>query len=279
LGQKIIGMCPDCGRSLIEYVTHACGAGSGPTPQEAAERQRRDVPVPAIKGAGRYCPEHPSYFVPDGEVCTLCREKERYSGIFVNGVDIQEAFGPPRVDNYDPRKHILLTEDNLKDMGVETLDFQPGRVREFVDKRLVEAILEEEAKVEDEIMNGNGRDGYVLETLHGVHLTGMKIGTPAEGAVWMDLEFVKAPEDDPLDPMIDLVFDDEDGGPDPVNPEHYRGGGMQAIDVIHAFDLNFNLGSVVKYVLRAGRKGPADVDLRKAIRYLEFELERQGYDR
>ena len=40
-------------------------------------------------------------------------------------------------------------------------------------------------------------------------------------------------------------------------PPHYQGAsGLQAIDVIEAFDLDFSLGNAVKYILRAGRKDP-----------------------
>lgn len=38
------------------------------------------------------------------------------------------------------------------------------------------------------------------------------------------------------------------------HPPHYQSNGMEAIDVIEAFELDFHLGNVVKYVLRAGRK-------------------------
>ena len=60
---------------------------------------------------------------------------------------------------------------------------------------------------------------------------------------------------------------------DATQPTHYQGDGMQAIDVIQAFGLSqgFNLGNVIKYTLRYTRNGNAD-DLRKAQRYLEFEL-------
>jgi len=50
--------------------------------------------------------------------------------------------------------------------------------------------------------------------------------------------------------------------------------GMQAIDVINAFDLNFNLGNVIKYTLRAGKKDDKIKDLNKAIDYLKYEIER-----
>lgn len=60
---------------------------------------------------------------------------------------------------------------------------------------------------------------------------------------------------------------------DPINPEHYKVGGLEVIDVIEAFNLGFHDGNVVKYVLRAGRKGPALEDLEKARWYLDRLIE------
>jgi len=57
------------------------------------------------------------------------------------------------------------------------------------------------------------------------------------------------------------------------NPEHY--GGKQniyeAIKVIEAWDLNFHLGNVVKYISRAGKKDKTKFkeDLEKAKWYLD----------
>lgn len=62
---------------------------------------------------------------------------------------------------------------------------------------------------------------------------------------------------------------------DPVhNPSHYQSGGIEVIDVIEAFGLGFHLGNVVKYVLRAGRKGDALEDLEKAAWYLDREIDK-----
>ena len=61
-------------------------------------------------------------------------------------------------------------------------------------------------------------------------------------------------------------------------PEHYQGrNGMSANDVIRAFKLNFALGNVVKYVLRAGRKpDESDLDdLDKALWYLRDEYKQR----
>lgn len=58
-------------------------------------------------------------------------------------------------------------------------------------------------------------------------------------------------------------------------PSHYQGT-TQPIDLINAQNLNFNLGNVVKYVCRAGKKQGEDVlsDLKKAQNYINYEIER-----
>lgn len=56
------------------------------------------------------------------------------------------------------------------------------------------------------------------------------------------------------------------------HPTHYQGKGMEALDVIEAFDLNFNLGNAVKYIVRCDHKGSKSEDLKKAIFYLTREL-------
>jgi len=62
------------------------------------------------------------------------------------------------------------------------------------------------------------------------------------------------------------------------SPPHYTGeNGMEAIDVIEAFDLGFNLGNVVKYVLRAGKKGDRTEDLKKAAWYLNREITKKRF--
>lgn len=59
---------------------------------------------------------------------------------------------------------------------------------------------------------------------------------------------------------------------------HYNSGGVEAIEVIEAFQLGFHLGNVVKYVLRAGRKGDALKDLHKAKYFLDREIARRQAD-
>lgn len=58
------------------------------------------------------------------------------------------------------------------------------------------------------------------------------------------------------------------------HPPHYTSNGMEAIDVVEAFDLGFNLGNAIKYILRAGRKDDVVTDLEKAIWYLSRQIQK-----
>ena len=58
------------------------------------------------------------------------------------------------------------------------------------------------------------------------------------------------------------------------HPKHYQGNGIEVIDIIEAFDLNFSLGNAIKYILRADKKGNKKQDLEKAIWYLNNELKK-----
>lgn len=57
------------------------------------------------------------------------------------------------------------------------------------------------------------------------------------------------------------------------HPTHYKGKGIECIQVIESFELGFCLGNAIKYILRAGKKGEKNEDLRKAIWYLNREIE------
>lgn len=56
------------------------------------------------------------------------------------------------------------------------------------------------------------------------------------------------------------------------HPNHYNEG-IEAIDVIESWDLNFHVGNVIKYMLRAPHKGEEIQDLEKAKWYLDRHLE------
>jgi hypothetical protein len=64
--------------------------------------------------------------------------------------------------------------------------------------------------------------------------------------------------------------------PDLVNhPAHYNRCGIEADDVVEAWNLNYRLGNVVTYVLRAEFKGAALMDLKKARWFLDREIQRR----
>jgi hypothetical protein len=58
------------------------------------------------------------------------------------------------------------------------------------------------------------------------------------------------------------------------HPAHYGGEAnpYEAIKVVEAWQLNFCLGNVVKYISRAGKKGDTLEDLKKARWYLDREI-------
>lgn len=58
------------------------------------------------------------------------------------------------------------------------------------------------------------------------------------------------------------------------HPSHYTDGEIEVIDYIEDKKLNFNLGNVVKYVSRAGKKDKDKTveDLKKASWYLNREI-------
>ena len=65
------------------------------------------------------------------------------------------------------------------------------------------------------------------------------------------------------------------------HPQHYQSGGIEVIDIIEAFGLDFSLGNVVKYVLRCTAKGKPVEDLKKARWYLDrtiYNMERNGVE-
>ena len=61
-------------------------------------------------------------------------------------------------------------------------------------------------------------------------------------------------------------------------PSYYTGTkyGYSARKVVEDFELSYNLGTTLSYILRAGKKlgNPVEQDLQKAINHLHFELDR-----
>ena len=57
------------------------------------------------------------------------------------------------------------------------------------------------------------------------------------------------------------------------HPSHYNQG-IEAIDIIESWDLNFSLGNAIKYILRSPYKGKQIEDLEKARWYIDREINR-----
>lgn len=60
------------------------------------------------------------------------------------------------------------------------------------------------------------------------------------------------------------------------HPTHYNVGRIEVIDVIEAWGLGygFNRGNAIKYIARAGHKDSEIEDLKKAVWYIQREIER-----
>ena len=72
------------------------------------------------------------------------------------------------------------------------------------------------------------------------------------------------------------VFADRQRNPAVDHPDHYNGNpsSVECIDVVE--HMSFNVGNAMKYLWRAGSKGDAVEDLKKARWYVEREIERLG---
>jgi Protein of unknwon function (DUF3310) len=60
-----------------------------------------------------------------------------------------------------------------------------------------------------------------------------------------------------------------------VGGDHYKKHAIQPWDIWDEYDLDRYRANAVKYLLRAGDKGPAVEDLRKALHYIEKAIERE----
>ena len=58
-------------------------------------------------------------------------------------------------------------------------------------------------------------------------------------------------------------------------PHYYKRGTVDVWDFIREQELNFHLGNAIKYICRAGYKASKVDDLKKAIHYLQNELENE----
>lgn len=62
------------------------------------------------------------------------------------------------------------------------------------------------------------------------------------------------------------------------SPKHYTAGKYEVIDVIEDWNLNFRLANAIKYIARHQHKGKPLEDLKKALWYLQREIDKYGTD-
>lgn len=94
--------------------------------------------------------------------------------------------------------------------------------------------------------------------------------------IYMDFPYIIMPKPERLAKAAEKSVPKPSHGDSIMHPDHYAAGRKyEPVKVIEDWNLNFNLGNVVKYVSRADRKGDALKDLRKAKTYLEFEISRR----
>lgn len=72
-----------------------------------------------------------------------------------------------------------------------------------------------------------------------------------------------------------IIIMDEDDNDQVIHPQHYGGkdNPYEAIKVIEAWKVGFNLGNTLKYISRAGKKDDTIQDLEKALFYLDREIQ------
>lgn len=68
-----------------------------------------------------------------------------------------------------------------------------------------------------------------------------------------------------------MAMDSENKANNPIQPNHYKTGGITTWDVVAAWGLSFDLGNVVKYIQRHKLKNGLE-DLRKARQYLDHAI-------
>jgi len=72
-----------------------------------------------------------------------------------------------------------------------------------------------------------------------------------------------------------FTIDEDETNPNVIHPKHYGGkdNPYEAIKVIEAWGVGFNLGNTLKYISRAGKKDSTVQDLEKALFYLDREIQ------
>lgn len=143
-----------------------------------------------------------------------------------------------------------INEYNREKYGIVTLGYQMSEDK-FVPKEVIEhngcmgCVYEDFEELEEPCVNCKGT--YKHDTM-----------------AYLKARDCFKPKEEKADDEIDMVN----------HPPHYVGHGIEPIEFIESHNLNFCLGSAVKYIARAPYKGTELEDLKKAKWFLEREIKK-----
>ena len=113
-----------------------------------------------------------------------------------------------------------------------------------------------------------------METEATVHDGPHRAEADGDPLFWLDLVAVYPPAGEPVaNPSRTVISGGPSAHDSQVGGDHYRKFKIQPWDVIDEYGLGFYAGSVLKYLLRAGRKGAILEDLKKCRHYLDKLIE------
>lgn len=158
---------------------------------------------------------------------------------------------------------MLVSVDNL--IGAFDTALKMAKAEGYITTKAVSDILKPVSVSEDLIISELTWWSYT-ELNEKIESFGMPIAKPG----YIIVSFPKYH----TDPVNELFSKEEKSFDVVSHPSHYtEGRKYEPRKVIADWGLNFNLGNAVKYVSRAGRKEDKIEDLRKAVQYIEFEIE------
>lgn len=158
---------------------------------------------------------------------------------------------------------MLVPVDNL--MGAFNKVFKMAKEDGYITTKMVSDILKP-VSVSDDLVISELTWWYYMELEEKIESSGMPIDKP--GHIIVRFPQYHTRPDNGLSSKEETSFNEVS------HPSHYTAGlKYEPRKVIADWGLNFNLGNAIKYISRAGRKGDKIEDLKKAIQYIEFEIE------
>lgn len=140
--------------------------------------------------------------------------------------------------------------------------------------RALFAKLAENARREWPNWREQKRDGKAIEHIRSAESTP---GPNARDIAYAQLERELLAQIDARVPGVPFLSGFAAQADQALRPSHYGGADdpYEAIKVIQAWGLGFELGNVIKYVRRVDTRGTPMADLQKAAQYLQFEIARR----